>query len=243
MAKEWFENWFDSPYYHILYKGRNDAEAAFFIDNLITNLPLPAGGNVWDLCCGKGRHSIYLNKKGFRTVGTDLSANSIKLARQHENATLDFYIHDMRQSFMVNYFDAVFNLFTSFGYFSCDRDDQHVFKAVADGLKKNGLFILDYLNSEPVCTGLVAEDVKELDGITFRLHKRIEENIVIKTIDIDDKGKTYQFQEKVKLFTREDFLRLAEMNHLSLLHTFGNYKLEPFDQHQSPRLVLIFQKK
>src|ERR1700751_1194972 len=114
---QWFECWFDSPYYHLLYGTRDEKEASFFLDNLLHHIKLKEHARCWDLNCGKGRHSIYLHKKGFDVIGTDLSEKSIDHAKKFESETLHFYKHDMRSLFYSNYFDAVFNLFTSFGYF------------------------------------------------------------------------------------------------------------------------------
>src|SRR6476620_2033836 len=138
MKKEWFSSWFDTPYYHILYKNRDYSEASLFIDNITRFLDLKPNADCWDLCCGKGRHSIYLNKKGYRVIGTDLSAQSITEANKNANDTLEFYSHDMRHLFRTNYFDAVFNLFTSFGYFETRHDDVNVFNAVEKALKPKG---------------------------------------------------------------------------------------------------------
>ena len=60
---EWFKDWFDSPYYHILYKDRNFDEAEQFINNLLTFLKPETNSRFLDLGCGKGRHSVFLNKK------------------------------------------------------------------------------------------------------------------------------------------------------------------------------------
>ena len=111
-CNEWFEDWFDSPYYHLLYKNRDYSEAESFIDNLISFLKPEEGSRFLDLGCGKGRHSIYLNKKGFDVTGIDLSENSIAAAKEFENEQQNFYVHDMRKLFRTNYFDCVVNLFT-----------------------------------------------------------------------------------------------------------------------------------
>lgn len=243
MGKEWFESWFDSPYYHVLYKGRNDAEAALLIDNLIPVMDLKQGDSVWDLCCGRGRHSIYLSKKGYRTIGTDLSRNSICMAREHETDHLDFYVHDMRQPFMVNFFDAVFNLFTSFGYFADDRDNHKVFRSVYNSLKPNGLFVIDYFNSILVKRTLTPDHSKEVDGIHFKIHKAIHNNTIVKDITFADKHKTYHYKEEVRLFDKAGFCQLAEANGFRLLHAFGDYHLHAFNAESSPRLILVFQKQ
>src|SRR4051812_27347081 len=103
MSHTWFKDWFNSPYYHILYKKRDDKEAQGFMDALAKHLQLNASYKIWDLACGKGRHSIYLNSKGLNVIGTDLSENSIKEALKHSNETLEFYKHDMRTPFRINY--------------------------------------------------------------------------------------------------------------------------------------------
>jgi SAM-dependent methyltransferase len=243
MQKEWFSSWFDTPYYHILYKNRDYTEASLFIDNLTQFLNLKPEAVCWDLCCGKGRHSIYLNKKGYRVIGTDLSKHSIAEASESANETLEFYQHDMRKLFRTNYFDAVFNLFTSFGYFERRQDDLNVFNAVEKALKPNGIFVFDYLNSEYVKKIIVARDVKTIDGITFRISKKIENNTIIKTIDFNDQGKDFHYEERVKLFDKAYFEGLAKECHLTVLNTFGNYQLQEFDLKASPRLILVLQKQ
>ncbi len=243
MQKEWFSSWFDTPYYHILYKNRDYAEASLFIDNITQFLKLKQNIVCWDLCCGKGRHSIYLNKKGYRVIGTDLSEQSICEANESANETLEFYQHDMRHLFRTNYFDAVFNLFTSFGYFEKREDDLHVFDSVQKALKSNGLFVFDYLNSEYVKGIIKAQDTIVMDGITFSISKKIENSTVIKSIDFTDKGKSFHFEERVKLFDKSYFEGLAKERNLTILNTFGNYQLQEFDVKTSPRLILVLQKK
>ena len=119
---DWFEDWFDSKYYHILYKHRDYQEAQSFIDKLVDYLQLNEEQKILDLACGKGRHSIYLNKKGLDVMGVDLSPESIKHASQFENPKLKFEVCDMRDVVKPDYFDIVLNLFTSFGYFEDEAD-------------------------------------------------------------------------------------------------------------------------
>jgi len=243
MQKEWFSSWFDTPYYHILYKNRDYSEASKFIDNISLFLNLHSNSKCWDLCCGKGRHSIYLNKKGLDVIGTDLSPQSIFEANKSANETLEFYEHDMRKLFRTNYFDVVFNLFTSFGYFEKREDDLRVFDSVQKSLKQNGIFVFDFLNADYVKNSMIPNDTKIMDGITFQISKIIESNMVIKNIDFKDNSETYHFEERVKLFDKTYFESLAEDCNLQIVNTFGNYQLEEFNQNTSPRLILVLQKK
>jgi len=117
MEKEWFESWFDTKYYHILYKNRDYTEAEKFISKLIDFLNPEPDSKFVDIACGRGRHSVYINRLGYSVVGYDLSEESILEAKKHSKKDLKFYTHDMRQIFRTNYFDFALNLFTSFGYF------------------------------------------------------------------------------------------------------------------------------
>ena len=99
----WFIEWFNSPYYHILYKNRDFNEAEGFINNLIKYLNIDKNSNVIDIACGKGRHSVHLNKLGFNVTGVDISNNSVFEAKKHENNKLKFYIHDIRKVFLSFY--------------------------------------------------------------------------------------------------------------------------------------------
>ena len=83
--ENWYASWFKTPFYHILYKDRNDQEARFFMDGLTSFLNLPSGSEILDLACGKGRHARYLNELGFDVTGVDLSPESIAYETDVEN--------------------------------------------------------------------------------------------------------------------------------------------------------------
>ena len=195
-----------------------------------------------DLACGKGRHSRYLAEKGFDVTGLDISDASITFARQFEHERLNFYRHDMRLPYRQNYFDAVMNMFTSFGYFDNDRDHLHTLKNIARGLKKGGVLLLDYFNSEYVRRRLVPSDTKVIDQIAFRMTRRADARYVHKTVDFEHAGQAYHFEESVRLFTESDFRQLLEAAGLQLHQVFGDYTLDAFDAAQSPRLILIAVK-
>lgn len=238
----WFESWFDSPYYHILYKDRDKKEAEIFIDNLIHFLSPPKNAQFLDLACGKGRHAVYLNKKGFQTIGIDLSAESIAYASQYENEGLQFYVQDMRKPFRINYFDYVLNLFTSFGYFEQERDDMAVMNSICKMLKKEGVVVLDFMNVKCVEKNIIPTEQKNINGISFQITKRIENNFVVKHIHFTDKGIEYNYEEKVKLLRLADFEKYLSAAHLKIVNLFGNYQLQPFDPGASERLIIIAQK-
>ncbi|MFD2824724.1 class I SAM-dependent methyltransferase [Lacinutrix iliipiscaria] len=236
----WFASWFDSPFYHVLYKDRDYAEAQQFMDNLTQYLNVPEGGEILDLACGKGRHSVYLNRLGYDVTGVDLSANSIAHAKQYENDSLHFKVHDMSKPYPKQ-FDAVFNLFTSFGYFDHEADNLNTIKAIKANLNPFGFGVIDFMNSEFVIDHLVAEDTKTVDGIDFALKRRYENGYIIKDISFTADGENYNYQERVRGFKLADFEALFEQAGVYLLDVFGDYKLRKFDHKQSERLIMIFK--
>ena len=242
MQRKWFQYWFNSPFYHILYSQRNDAEAEFLIDNLSAYLKPAANARMLDIACGRGRHAIYLNKKGYDVTGIDLSEQNIKYAQQFEQKSLHFYVHDMRKLSFINYFDIALNLFTSFGYFDTEKDHVNALKSFRKGLKADGSLVLDYFNTQKILKNLTHQETKTLEGIEFHLHKFVAEGKIIKHINFEHRGKTYAFEERVQAFTLADFERMLEKSGLQIVKTFGSYALEDYDDTHSDRLILICKK-
>lgn len=239
----WFEQWFSSPYYRILYQHRDELEAEEFVEQLIKYLqPLP-DSRMLDIACGEGRFSVELADHGYDVTGIDLSHNSIEVAKAHESESLRFYVHDMRMPFYINYFDYAFNFFTSFGYFAHMRDHQLAAKSFAAGLKKGGILVLDYLNSDRARRRLVPEEDVQRGSYTFHIKRRIEHGHFIKEISfLDADGKTRQYAESVAAFGLSEFISLFRNAGMSLVATFGNYHLDEFDPLESPRLIMVFKK-
>ncbi|MDP2454582.1 MULTISPECIES: bifunctional 2-polyprenyl-6-hydroxyphenol methylase/3-demethylubiquinol 3-O-methyltransferase UbiG [unclassified Kaistella] len=243
----WFETWFDTPYYHILYKDRDFAEAENFITLLINYLNIPKDSKIIDLACGKGRHSVFLNKMGYEVLGLDLSKESISYNKQFENSNLKFEVHDMRNEIFreisAEKADAVFNLFTSFGYFDDENDDRKVFQSISNVLGENGYFVLDFLNAKWVENSLIEEEIITKEGINFTIKKKIENQNIIKDIYFNDAGKDYHFYEKVKLHTLEEISDYAAEFGFEKVQIFGDYQLNDFNLESSPRCINIFKKK
>ncbi len=239
---EWYIDWFNSPYYHLLYNNRNEEEANLFIDNLCNKLELKTNTKIWDLACGKGRHAIALFNKGFNVIGSDLSENSILEAKKSSTKNLDFFLHDMRLPFSIKNFDVVFNLFTSLGYFKDISENFLVFKNVFNVLNTNGVFVVDFLNAQKVTSSINKKQIEQRGKISFYIEKKILNNTIIKHIEFRDNKKHFYFEESVSLLNLIDFEYFAKQSGLKLLSTFGNYHLEPFDEINSDRLILIFKK-
>ena len=240
--EEWYKEWFDSTYYHILYKDRDYTEAEKFISNLIHHISPKINANLIDVACGKGRHSLFLNKQGYTVDGFDLSKNSIESAKKFENENLNFFVNDIRNPLKVNYYDYAFNLFTSFGYFDGENENQKAINAISESLKTNGTLVLDFMNVNKIVKNLIPSETKTIDNITFNITKNVIDGYITKQIDFITNNNNYSFQEKVKVISHNTFKSYFDKANLKIESTFGDYNLNPFDLENSDRLILIAKK-
>ncbi|HQD13363.1 MAG TPA: class I SAM-dependent methyltransferase, partial [Chitinophagales bacterium] len=240
--KQWFELWFDSPLYHILYKNRNQEEANLFMDNVIRHLEIDFG-SILDLACGKGRHAYYLAEKGFDVVGLDLSKESIQYANtMYQLPNLEFYVHDMRLPFRINYFDYIFNLFTSLGYFDSLKENEKVFQSMHAGLKDNGYILIDFMNTEKVIHNLVPREKKDIDGYTFYIRREVENGKIVKNIHIEKEDNVWMYKEEVQVLMQHHFHTFLNNTGFTLVREFGDYQLNPFNIKTSDRYILLARK-
>ncbi len=238
----WYSTWFNTTYYHLLYRNRDEQEAIDFLDTLVKTLGWFPPLRILDAACGKGRHAHHLARLGFDVTGTDLSANSITIAQKNALPNEAFFVHDLRQPFRIHYFDTIVNLFTSFGYFEYDYQNQQTMNGFSQGLKQGGCLVLDFLNPAWVRKNLVAEGREETEGVVFSWTKQIEKNQVVKRILVEDGAKVFHYEERVNLLTKEDFQRLGERAGLTLRNVWGSYSLAPYEEEHAPRMIFHFEK-
>ena len=244
MQHDWFENWFDSPYYHKLYFERDKQEASAFIEKLVNHLKPPVPSMMLDVACGKGRHSRQLASYGHTVTGIDLSEQSINEALLTSNDQLYFYRHDMRLPFWINYFDHAFNFFTSFGYFRTQRENDNAIRTIATALKKNGVFVMDYLNTHFSEDHLIHKSEKTVDDVQFIITKWFDEDFFYKKIEVMDEMLTEPlvYNEKVAKFTLGDFTDMFAYQGLQIQEVYGDYDFGRYDVKKSNRLIMIAKK-
>lgn len=255
----WYEDWFDSDAYEVVYRQRDSADARRLID-LVERAAQPAAASrVLDVACGRGRHAILLAQRGYRVTGIDLSSNAIRTARRRareEGLGIDFEVADMRELPFDGAFDGVVNLFTSFGYFDDDREHRLAIAQMARALRPGGWLVQDFLNAPHAEANLVPEDAREIhaEGIGRievrqrrwvdgaggepRLNKRIELCCFDAPAGEDD---TYVFHESVRLLGLDDFAAMYAASGLRLEETFGDYDGGTHGP-ESPRLILLARR-
>jgi SAM-dependent methyltransferase len=243
--KSWYRNWFNSPYYHLLYFKRDEQEAAIFIDALLKLLNPQPGAKMLDVACGRGRHSIHLASKGYFVTGIDISEESIEDALQHSSNDLEFFVHDMRLPFRMNYYDFAFNFFTSFGYFRTRREHDNSIRTIAQALKPGGIFVIDYLNAHYVENHLIYKSEIVKEGVTFDITRWLDETHFYKKIVVEDENELEEpliYTERVAKFSLGDFNDMFAFNGLQVQEVFGDYALGAYNTKESPRLIIVAKK-
>ena len=237
-----YNDWFDSKFYHILYENRDNKEAKKFIRNIVHYVNLDKKALILDAACGKGRHSIQLEKFGYNVLGIDLAKNSIAEAKKNENLNLKFKVHDMSVPLQKK-FDLLLNLFTSFGYKSKENDIKTL-KAFHINLKKSGFGVLDFLNVEKVKKELVLSETIRKKNILFHIKRSInKKNQLVKEISFFYDNMKFDFVEHVNALNLIDFKKYFDQTHLTIIKIFGDYDLNEFDPIKSSRLIIFFKKK
>lgn len=241
----WFETWFDSPYYHQLYFKHDECEASAFFDRLVDYLQPEQNNTMLDVACGKGRHSKHMADKGFDVSGIDLSLRSIDCALRWEADNLHFFQHDMRFPFYINYFDYVFNFFTSFGYFRTLRENENAIRTMVQSLKPNGTLVIDYLNVRYAENNFKHRFDKQVDNVNFHITKWMDEAFFYKKIEVEDEclREPQTFTEKVAKFSLGDFTNMLAFQNMQVQEVFGDYQLGSYDVNKSPRMVIVAKKR
>lgn len=246
----WYEKWFDSRYYDLLYNDRDENEVANFISNILDHIKPPPNSRILDAGCGKGRHSIILGELGFNVTGIDLSEKNISKAKRNNQQNVKFKVHDIREPLQIDQgFDYIFNLFTTFAYFKNKEDDAKTIQAFYKNLKPNGLLVIDFMNAYQVIEQLITEETKIIDGVIFNIRRSLENGFVVKKIKVsdplasEDAEFTEQiFEEKIRPLKLTDFKKLLSDNKFMINEVFGDYSLMPYDEYKASRLIIFAQK-
>lgn len=245
--RDWFEDWFDSPLYEMIYADRNQGEAERLADLIKKVIPLKDWSHILDLGCGRGRHSLSLARRGYKVTGLDLSEASIQIARRRAAEQgvegVRFLVGDMREPFDETV-DAVVNLFTTFGYFQTDNENRQVLANIYEMLRPGGRVLIDFLNAVRVRTTYVPEEEGEYEGIHYTIRRYEKDQAIYKEIHFRGAlpGQTRSYKERVKLYGLPWFQKGMESAGLRLIESFGDYNGAPFHADHSPRLLMLAER-
>lgn len=236
---EWFQKWFDENYL-LLYCHRDTSDAEEQVRLVLKTLKPGKGWKILDLGCGNGRHSRIFHRKGFTISGLDLSKTLLEdgLSKVPD---LDLFQGDMRD--IPGEYDLILSLFTSFGYFTKDEDNEAVISSVASSLKPEGWFWMDFLNPAHVEANLIPWSEKKLpESVVVTESRSIENGFVKKEIHFNTGNGRRDYCEQVKLYTIEQLEQFFRNNGITPVGRFGTYTGEPWTD-DSPRTIVYGQLK
>lgn len=237
----WFNGWFGTRWYGMLYGHRNTADAASIALPIIRLGGLRPGDTLLDMGCGRGRHAEVFAKAGLIVTGIDLSQASIEDARS-QVPQARFEVFDIREPFAQGTFNAVVCLFTSLGYSGDRTDDQHALDAAATALVPGGLFVLDLLNGEQVVPNLIPHETREIEGVHFTIQRKTEAGDIVKKITVEERGVQYDFEERVHAWQFEDVGGMLRRAGLVVERLTDGTCLAPFQAQGSDRMVIWARK-
>lgn len=245
MKKFWFEKWFNSQDYLIIYQHRNFEDAKLEIDFILSNLNLNKNAKILDLACGSGRHSIYLAKKGFEVVSVDFSNVLLNTAIKNSNLLnlkIKFLKTDFRFLPLDEKFDLIINMFTSFGYFYKDEDNFLLFKKSYDLLNKGGYFVFDFFNKNHLLKNLVPLSERFFDNKKIIEKRYIRKGRIEKIIEIIESGNKRKYIESVKLYSPTEIQEQLMKNDFEIINLFGDFKGNNFNENYSKRFIAFCKK-
>ena len=245
MKSEWYKDWFNTDEYLLVYKHRDRSEAEILKNLVLKNVEREKVKLVLDMACGSGRHAISFAQAGFDVTAIDLSENLLNVAKSNaekEKVNVDFILSDIRKFNPEKKFDLVLNLFTSLGYFEKDDENAKVVQKAFELMNSGGWFVLDYFNNNYILNNLIPITVENIAGKRITQTREIKNNRVEKNIIIRNGEKESHYQESVRLYSKEEVIKILERTGFEILKIFGDFDGSKFDANNSPRLI-VFSKK
>ena len=245
----WYKHMYTKKF--INYVGFKSTEKTILeVDFIISTLNLPARSKLLDLCCGYGRHSCLIAQKtDWKVTGLDLSADYIKIAKDnYSTLSNEYLLGDMRELNFDNQFDAVINMFTSFGFFKEDSENEKVLEAVNKSLKMDGKFLLDYENkfhfvyNDVYSKERTWEKIEDTKYILFEnQYDVINEREIFKASIYKNGKQVDSFGYNIRLYSFPEIKALLNRNGFDVIDIWGDYRSHPYTV-KSKRVILLAKK-
>ena len=241
---EWWRSYFDAQYlleYEPIFsleRDRND------VARIMDVLGLPSESKILDVPCGQGRHAHPLAEAGFDVTGLDYSAHLLKRAKARGTGKRLGYVRgDMRSlpSRWTGQFDAVLNLFTSFGFFAHPRDDAKVIHEFARVLKPGGVLLWHGGSRDGVVSRFISRDWWTSNDGTMIGHERsfdpLSGFLTVRTT-VKGKGRAIERSHQIRLYTATRLAELCADAGLVVEQAWEGWKDRPLGRKSSEMLLL-----
>ena len=245
---EWWETFFDENFTRLglepIEPDRTRKETDFIVDAL----ELDKGSRVLDLCCGVGRHSLELARRGFKHVtGLDFSKPSLERAigqAEREGLPVRFIEGDMRRIPFEGELDAVFSFFTSFGFFDDPKEDERTIAAVAKALRRGGRFLLEVANRDFIVRHFQPRGWTEHDGEFVLEDRAFDLSTSInhgEWVFVTKKGPVKR-EVRVRLYSLHELIALLGRSGLRFEAAWGTLDRQPLTFDHSRQKVLAVKE-
>jgi SAM-dependent methyltransferase len=248
VKKEWWQDFFNKFYIEgwaprIQDHKRTAKEISF----IIKNVPINKTDKILDLCCGSGRHSLVLAKKGFIVTGIDYSDYELKIAKKEAKKNRLNVNFIKQNAILLNdkeKFDVILNLFTSFGY-SSDKNNKKIIQNVSKALKKGGRFLIDVVNVDYILNNFREKNWDEVNRDGFLLEEtkyNPQKGINITNWTLIDKGKILRKQNsKIRFYTYLEMKKMIENAGMKVKKVWGYFEGDKYDAKFKRMIILAFK--
>jgi SAM-dependent methyltransferase len=245
----WYEGFFGDDWLTIARTVEDPERTTHQVDFVVDTLGLEPGARILDLACGHGRHALELARRGYRVTGLDLSEPSLALARENAAAVqleLGFVRGDMRDLPWESEFEAVLNMFTAFGYFEDEQDDQRVLEQVARVLRPGGSFLLDTLSLFVLARGFQPRDWQELEDGRLLLEDRAYDALAGRSTAtwtlLAPGGGRSELRHSLRVYTLPELRTMLAKAGLETIAAWGGWEGEEYG-FEGSRLILHARRR
>ena len=207
---------------------------------------LSSNPKVLDLCCGFGRISAELARRGFSVTGVDITESYLQTAKEEaslDNLDIEYIKADAREFVRRDYFDLAVNLYISFGYFENKKDDLLMVRNAYESLKNGRSFIIETLGKEIAVRDFVETEWFERAGFTvLTQYEALDSWTFLKNRWILMKdGKKIEKVFNQRLYSASELRDLLLEAGFSKVEIYGDWDETPYDK-RAAKLIVIGRK-
>lgn len=236
MTEPWYVKAYDEHYYEAYGDEFAPEQTRAEVDGVVQLLGLMPGARILDLCCGFGRHSLELARRGYRVTGLDLSPDLLRHAREAveaEGLEIAWVEADMREIPVPEQpYDAVLMLFSSFGVFDNDEEEVKVVQSVARVLRPGGRLLVDTLNREVMLRHWMPLRWQEKPDGTLLLN-RMRFDVIAgmwhsREIIVFPDGRRFEDEHRLRFWTFTELVGILARNGFAVIQGFGGLDGKPY---------------
>lgn len=246
-TKPWHEDdMFWETWGPVMFSQQRLADSPAEVERIVSLLGIRPGACVLDLCCGVGRHSLELARRGFDVTGVDRTRRYLDQASEQadkEGLKIEFVQDDMRTFCRPDTFDAVINMFTSFSYFEDPEEDRQVVVNVYRSLISGGVFLLETMGKEILARIFLERNWHEENGVLILEERKVSRNwgwMENRWIMFKDDKRT-EFKVTHRLYSATELAAVLAGCGFTQVDVYGDLEGGAYDQ-TAKRMVVVGHK-